>query len=360
LRIIIAGGGTGGHIFPGIAVAKRFMELDKENKVLYVGAKIGMEGRIVPKYGIDLKLLSLGGIKGKSLVKKIVNLLKLPLGVIGSLRIIEDFKPQIVFGVGGYASYPALFSAKLLEIKTAVLEQNTVAGLANRVLGLFVDKVYLAFDYSAKFFPKEKSVVTGNPLRKEFMETAGNRNFDGEPFTVFVIGGSQGASNINKKVIQSLEHLVDIKENIKFVHQTGEKDFESVKNEYEKMGFNADIFSFRDDIAEILKNAHLVISRSGSGICEILAAGKPSVLVPYPFSSYDHQEINAKILVDGGAAIKIDDSDLNGELLAVTIKDFSINREKLREMGKKAMSLAKLDAAEKIVDDLISLAREAH
>jgi UDP-N-acetylglucosamine--N-acetylmuramyl-(pentapeptide) pyrophosphoryl-undecaprenol N-acetylglucosamine transferase len=352
----MAGGGTGGHIFPGIAVALKLKALDPGCSVLYVGAKMGMEEKLVPKYGIDLELLNLGGIKGKSLVMKLINLAKLVPGIARSIRIITRFKPDVVFGVGGYASYPTLFASKLLMKKTAILEQNTVAGLANRVLGILVDRVYVAFEYSQKFFPAKKTVYTGNPIREEVINRASQARKDGGRFVIFVFGGSQGSSNLNRRVIESLDRLGNLKEKIEFIHQTGERDYESVRAAYEKSGFKAHLFAFTDDMGSSFAKSDFIISRSGSGVCEIAAMGKPSLLVPYPNSSYGHQDMNADWLVNAGGAYKIPDKDLSGEAIAKIIMKLFTDRGKLKAMGKSAFGLAKPDAAVEIAKNLLALA----
>ena len=355
MRLVVAGGGTGGHVFPGVSVSKKFLEMDKDNKILYVGTKSGMESILVPKFGLDLELLSLGGIKGKSLAEKAVNFIRVLAATFNSVKILKKFKPDAVFGVGGYASYPTLFAAKILGIKTAILEQNTVAGLANRVLGKFVDRIYTAFDYTERFFPKRNVLLTGNPLREEIIKIAKTKRSEKSKSAVLVLGGSQGSKNLNHKVIESLEFLRNFKDKIVFIHQTGTNDLEFVKDGYSKLEFDAEVYSFIDDIARAFTIADLVISRSGSGICEILAAGKPSILVPYPHSSYGHQDLNADLIVKEGAGIKITDSALEGKKLAEIIIELLENRNRLNEMSKNALRIARPDATERVVNDLLNL-----
>lgn len=352
MRLVVAGGGTGGHIFPGIAVAKKFMER-KGNEVLYVGTDMGMEVKIVPGYGIDLVTLRSGGVKGKNLFRKAWNILKVPALIAVSLKILKDFKADIVFGVGGYASYPVLCAAKLRGAKTAILEQNTMAGLANRALGLMVDRVYTTYELTKRFFPGKKVLLTGNPVREEILRArkrAGNGRF-----TVFVFGGSQGASNINLRMVEALEHLKQYSGEMSFIHQTGQKDVESVKRGYQRAGFEAEVFAFTDDMALRFARSDLIVARSGSGVSEIVAAGKPSILIPYPFSSYRHQDANADALVGGGAAIKFEDALLNGKGLADAIERLFRDRGRLEVMGDNAARLAMPRATEDIVDDLVSL-----
>lgn len=357
MNLIVAGGGTGGHVFPGIAVAREFMKMSKENKVLYVGSKSGMEEDLVPEYGLELKVLPLGGIMRKNLFLKIINIFKIFKATFSSMKMIDNFKPDVLLGVGGYASYPTILAARLKGCPAAVLEQNTVAGLANRVLGLLASRVYTAFKFSEVYFRRKKVLYTGNPLRSEILDIAGKEK-PGGPFTIFVYGGSQGASKINHSFIDALEMIKDIRDEMRFVHQTGKLDYDFVKEAYQKASLKADVFEFRNDISQCLNGADLIVSRSGSGICEIAAAGRASILIPYPNSSYDHQDINAKWMVDAGAAIKIDNGALDGEILSENIRELYNDRDRLRQMAVNASSLAMLDAAGKIAQDLSQLVGE--
>ncbi len=358
MKLIVAGGGTGGHIFPGIAVAKKFMSLNKENKVLYVGSKSGMEAEIVPKHDIDIELLPLGGIVGKNIFVKIINLIKVLKAVFSSINIIEAFKPDVVLGVGGYASYPTILAARLKGVPAAILEQNTVAGLANRILGLFAGKIYLAFKFTEVYFKKSKVIVTGNPLREEILKIGLFKRNPDSKTSIFIFGGSQGASKINEAVIDALGLLKDRLSKLRFYHQTGNRDFEKVQKAYEKHECDADVFIFTDDMASYFEKSDLLISRSGSGICEIMAVGLPSILVPYPNSAYDHQEINAKIMEEAGAAVKILNKDFTAETLAKKLCELLDKPEDLKNMGQKALKLSKPKADETIVNSLTEIAQE--
>jgi len=354
--MMIAGGGTGGHVFPGLAVAKMFMKRNGKNEIIYVGAKSGIEASVIPKAGINLELLSVGGIKGKGLYLKLKNMMKMLGAVFAALKIIGRFKPDVVLGVGGYASYPALFAAKLKGIKTAILEQNTVAGLTNRILGKLVNRIYAAFDMTVKNFPSNKVLVTGNPLREEIIKIASNDKNDSGKFVVFVFGGSQGASKLNRATIDSLKGLEGLQGKITFIHQTGNKDQEIVREGYKKNKIESEIFEFTNDMAGNLSRSDIVVSRSGSGICEIMASGKPSILVPYPYSSYGHQDINADLMVEAGAALKISDKDLTGESLAHALLELYKNEDKRKKMSVATKKMARLDATERVVEDLFALA----
>ncbi|MBI5682550.1 MAG: UDP-N-acetylglucosamine--N-acetylmuramyl-(pentapeptide) pyrophosphoryl-undecaprenol N-acetylglucosamine transferase [Deltaproteobacteria bacterium] len=234
MKIILTGGGTGGHLFPAIALAEIFKERDSGNEITFIGSKKGLEAKILYKYGFHLETLDVGGVKGKGLLNRAISILKALMGIFKSIKLIRRYMPDLVVGAGGYSAFPVVAAAKIMKVMTIILEQNTLPGITNRYLGRFVDRVFVAFPDAKKYFPKGKVVVSGNPVRKEILKAKGERRkAKGEGFTILVFGGSQGAKAINSIFLESLEYLKHCSINI--IHQTGEEDYERVKETYNKL-----------------------------------------------------------------------------------------------------------------------------
>lgn len=351
MKIIIAGGGTGGHLFPGIAVAEEFLKRNRENRVLFIGTERGLEKKILGNLGFQLCTLDVEGIKGRGMVKIIGALFKIPRSLRQSYRIIRDFCPSIVMGVGGYASGPAVITAHMMGIKTAIMEQNALPGMTNRILGKFVDRIFLTFTDTKKHFPDEKTTVCGNPVRASFLTENLNRERIEGKFTILVFGGSQGAHTINSAVMNALPYLKDMRQKLKVIHQTGEKDMDHVSKDYENYGMDVEIVPFIMDMAGAYRSSDLLICRAGAtSIAEITASGKAAILIPFPFAVNDHQTKNAGVLVEAQAAIMIHEKDLNGRKLAESIEYFYQHPHILKEMEKKSASLGNIRAASDIVD----------
>ncbi|MBI4632943.1 MAG: undecaprenyldiphospho-muramoylpentapeptide beta-N-acetylglucosaminyltransferase [Deltaproteobacteria bacterium] len=369
--MIIAGGGTGGHLFPGIAVAEEFLTRNSENVVLFVGSERGLEKKILKDSGFDLRTIDVEGIKGKGRMKTIEALLKIPRSIGQAVRIIRAFRPDIVFGVGGYASGPVLLAASFLGIKTAIAEQNAIPGITNRILGKLVDRIFLTFPETAMSFSERKTSVSGNPVRAAFLKGNGNNaaadrhHASGSPaaftrsrehFTILVFGGSQGAHAINKAVAEALPHLEDMKSRLKIIHQTGEKDLQYVSDTYQARNFEAHVLPFIGDMSSAYRAADLVICRAGAtSIAEITAMGKASVLIPFPFAVNDHQTKNAGILVKAGAAEIIAEKNLGGKELAFVIRRLYNHPELIMDMEARSASLGNHRAAADIVDACLAL-----
>ncbi|HEX3036872.1 MAG TPA: undecaprenyldiphospho-muramoylpentapeptide beta-N-acetylglucosaminyltransferase [Thermodesulfobacteriota bacterium] len=352
MRIIIAGGGTGGHIFPAISVAEEIIGRNPENKVLFVGTRKGMEGKVLSKTNYPLEYINSGGIAGKNIIQSLRGVALALSGFWGSLEIIRKFNPDAVIGVGGYASGPVILAAWMLRIPTAVCEQNVVPGITNKILGNFVKRVFASFNESVKFFPKDKTMAVGNPIRSSILADGGS-NSTRNGFTILVFGGSQGAHKLNLTVPKAFGILG--RQDVFLIHQTGDKDLDQVRKTYEWYGIQAEVLPFIENIGNAYKNADLVIGRAGAGtIAEITAIGKPSILVPYPFSAYNHQMENAKVLEKSGAAVVIEDKNMIPESLAETLSRL-LRKDTLQEMGERAKSLGKPDAAKRIVDEIYKL-----
>jgi UDP-N-acetylglucosamine--N-acetylmuramyl-(pentapeptide) pyrophosphoryl-undecaprenol N-acetylglucosamine transferase len=361
MRVIIAGGGTGGHLFPGIAIAEELKGRDTGNEILFVGTERGIEARLLPGLGWHVRFISAEGIKGRGTSSRIRAVFKLVPGIFESLKVIRGFKPDVVIGVGGYASAPLLTAARVLGIKTAIHEQNALPGMTNRLLGKFVDRVFVSFPGSSTFFPGRKVKVSGNPLRKGIFEglkePSPQPSPKGRGRTVLIFGGSLGAHRINTAALEMIR-LLSRPEGWRIIHQTGERDLEEVREGYRKAGWDADIRPFIDDMASAYRDADLVICRAGATtIAELTVVGKPSILIPYPFAADDHQRVNAEVLVKTGGALMVLEKELTGERLASEVKRLLGDREMLKVMGDGARRLARVDAARVVVDGLYELAK---
>ncbi|ACI20699.1 undecaprenyldiphospho-muramoylpentapeptide beta-N-acetylglucosaminyltransferase [Thermodesulfovibrio yellowstonii] len=363
MRVIIAGGGTGGHLFPGIALAESLIGKYPEAQIIFVGTPKGLEAKVIPKTGYELSFISIQGFVGKSFSEKAKSLKSLLKSMFESKNIINSFAPDIVFGVGGYASFPVVLAAFLKKIPTIILEQNTVPGLANKLLGKIASAVAITYPETIEYFSREKTYLTGTPIRKKILE--GNKEkakklFDIEEgrITILILGGSLGARKINKAMTEGLSYLLPLKNRIQIIHQTGEADYNWVYNEYRNLSFRATVLPFIYDMVEAYSVADLVISRAGaSTVAELTAIGKASILIPYPYAAYNHQEMNARRLLSRGACELILDRELNGEVLAKKINKILNKPEIMKEMEMASLAFGKPYAGEKIIEIAESLLR---
>lgn len=364
MNIIIAGGGTGGHVFPALAVARELRKMLPGARVTFVGTVRGIESKIIPREGYDLRFIRSEGLVGKDLLNTTRALLKIPLSIMDSLGILKDIEPELVIGVGGYSSGPVLLCAKLMGIPTIIHEQNTVPGFANKVLGKFVDTVAVTYHESIKYFPQDRVFLTGNPVREEVLtgdREKGYKTFglDRDLFTIFVFGGSLGASNINEAIVEALTYLEPLKEKIQFLHQTGEKDLDSMKKQYSSREFKGTVIPFAYQMADAYSVADLVISRAGATtLAELTACGKAAILVPFPYSAGNHQEVNARKLWDMGAAQLLLDRELDGKKLFDMIKFMIEDPDALSEMERISRSLGDRRAASKVIELIMSLLKK--
>jgi UDP-N-acetylglucosamine--N-acetylmuramyl-(pentapeptide) pyrophosphoryl-undecaprenol N-acetylglucosamine transferase len=348
MRAIIAGGGTGGHLFPGIAVAREIQRRDKSAEILFVGAERGIEARLVPQEGFPLRCLPAGSIKGIGWGARLRSLVSTVKGIFGAKRILKDFQPSVVIGVGGYASFPMLGAAILKGYPRVIMEQNAVPGLANRVLGRWVDFAAITDPRTSSYFGK-RAVVTGNPIRPQFKSI--QRKEHRPPYQILVFGGSQGAQSINKAVRESLPLLKDLQGRLCFTHQTGEGQLTETREAYSAAGFEADVRAFFNEFHQKYAAADLIISRAGATtVAEIKAAGRAAILIPFPYAADDHQTRNAESMVSEHAAIMIRNSELTGEKLANTIRSLLSDIGRLEEIEQNAKRIAVLDAEQRIVD----------
>lgn len=351
MRLIIAGGGTGGHLFPGIAVAEEFLARGPENEVLFVGTERGIEARLLPKLGYRLELISASGMKGMGTTRKIMSAGRLLYGYAQSRKILKEFRPDLVLGVGGYASAPLVLAARGMRIRTFIHEQNAAPGITNKILGRVVDGIFVSMPESTQSFPEGHTQMTGNPIRKEILWGFQERlRSAGDSFSLLVFGGSAGAQRINSAMLEALPHLEGVKQRLKITHQTGEKDIERVREGYRAQGFQAQVTGFIDNMSQAYSAADLVVCRAGATtIAEVTACGKGCIFIPFPYAADDHQKKNAESLIKRDAGFMILEEDLSGEALAAQILTLMENPERLAEVERNARSLAQLDAAQAIV-----------
>jgi UDP-N-acetylglucosamine--N-acetylmuramyl-(pentapeptide) pyrophosphoryl-undecaprenol N-acetylglucosamine transferase len=364
MKIIIAGGGTGGHIFPALALAKELRNTSADVRVTFVGTARGLEARVIPKEGYDIRFIRSEGLVGKGLFKTAKSLMKVPISLKDSYDILKDIKPDLVLGVGGYSSGPVVLCAKMMGIPTIIHEQNTVPGFANKILGGFVDTVAVTYHESIKYFPPGKTYLTGNPIRAEILKGSRDRGYenfslDRDRFTIFVFGGSSGASSINKAVAEALAYLEPLKDRIQFLHQTGDRECDSVKEVYRSREFRGTVIPFAYEMADAYAVADLIISRAGATtLAELTACGKAAILVPYPYAAANHQEINARKLWDIGAAQMVLERDLNGKTLSDLIKHLLEQPDDIGEMERTSKTLGSSDAARKVVELMMGLLKK--
>lgn len=358
MKLLIAGGGTGGHLFPGIAVAEEFLGRDPANEVLFVGTERGIEARAVPAAGYRLELVSAAGIRGKGTVGKLKGACMMMYGYAQSRRILKEYRPDLVLGVGGYASLPMVMAARGMQIPAFIHEQNAIPGMTNKLLARFADRVFITLEESAKYFPEDKILLTGNPLRRQILNmvdtiSAEQQTTDNERFRLFTFGGSQGAHAINMAVMAALPRLADLADRLEIRHQTGERDFTAVRDAYEQSGLQASASPFIADMAAEYRWADLVICRAGATtIAEVTACGKPCLFIPFPHAVDDHQRRNAEALLKKQACFMLLEKELTGESLAGMIRELIADPELLRRTGNAARSLSRLDAARIIVDEM--------
>jgi len=353
MRMLIAGGGTGGHLFPGIALAEEVTTRHPDNRVLFVGTRRGLEAKVVPAAGFPLETIEVRGLKGMGLLRALQALLLLPFSFATSWRIVGRFRPDVVVGVGGYASGPVVLAAWIRGVATAIQEQNALPGITNRILGRIVRAVFIAFEQARAAFPPAKTYLVGNPVRRKLMDnylrsrTAATEG----PFRLLVVGGSLGARGLNTRMLEALPHLGDLVGRMEIVHQTGAADVERVRAGYAEARVPAEVVPFVDDMSSAYARASLVLCRAGATtVAELTICKKAAILVPFPFAADDHQAVNARALVDSGAALMFRESELTGEALAATLRRLAADPESVRRMERAAGSLGRPEAARELVD----------
>ena len=360
MRVVIAGGGTGGHLFPGLALARALSARRPDARISFAGTAAGIEARVIPETEYPLDLIRSAGLKGKSLRALVRGAALVPLSGLDAWRLLSRRRPDVVIGVGGYSSGPVVALAALRGIQTLVLEQNAVPGLTNRLLAPVVTRAAVTYDASLTYFGK-KAFVSGNPVRREFLEIESDPVHDeainASPVRVLVFGGSQGAHAINMALVEAAPQLAAAAGAIDLVCQTGQRDHAVVREAFERHAVPGRVERFIDAMDREMKAAGLVVSRAGATtLAEVTAAGRPSILIPLPTATDDHQRHNALALASAGAAEVMEQKDLTGARLAGRIVAIAGDRAKRREMSANARRLARPRAAEDIVDAIIALA----
>jgi UDP-N-acetylglucosamine--N-acetylmuramyl-(pentapeptide) pyrophosphoryl-undecaprenol N-acetylglucosamine transferase len=359
LSVMIAGGGTGGHLYPGIAVAREIVRRVPDARVSFAGTTRGIEARVVPAEGFALDFVRSAGLKGKSIAARARGALLLSLSALDAWRILSKRRPQVVIGVGGYSSGAVVRIAAQRGIATMVLEQNAVPGVTNRLLAPHIRAAAVTYDETLAYF-HGRGFVAGNPVRSEFFRADGAVVGRQTPPRILILGGSQGAHVINLAMVAAAPELAREFPGLEIVHQTGERDLAAVREAYERGGITARAESFLDPVAREVKSADLIVSRAGATtLAELAAAGRPAVLVPFAAATDDHQRKNAEVLVKAGAAVMVLEADLSRPALAKVVAGRLADPAGLERMSAAMRGLAKPDAAARIVDRVLELAGRA-
>ena len=357
-RIIISGGGTGGHLFPGIAVGSELKKRCGRAAILFITGRKKMEHKIISQAGFETQSIDVEGMMGKNFLGLITALYKVVLALIQSFSIIRDFRPQLVLGLGGYTSGPVCLIALLFRVPTAVHEQNSFPGLTNRILAPFVRRVFISFAETRKYLKGGKLFLSGNPIRNELLQPTQSPKID-KKFVILVMGGSQGAKTLNEAVLSMIKELKAIGTVPYIIHQTGKADLQRVTDEYGIFGVDGEVSDFIEDMSLAYSKTDLVICRAGATtVAELAALGKPSILIPYPYASHRHQEINAMTLADVGGADIILERYLDGKSLAAKVTKYMKNRDELSKMSVFASKAGRLGAREVITEEMLRIINE--
>ena len=361
LRVVVAGGGTGGHLYPGIAVARELLRREPGAEISFAGTARGIESRVIPREGFALDVLRSVGLRGASPMAYARGLALIPLGLLDAWQILSRRRPDVVIGVGGYSSGPVVLAAVLRRIPTLLLEQNAVPGLTNRTLARFVDAAAVTFAETVTYFGR-RGFVTGNPVRAEFLESSVEADGDGSGADqgaprVLIFGGSQGAHAINVAMVEAAPKLAAHRGGLAITHQTGDRDLEFVRDGYRRTGLEARVEPFLFTMDREIKRADVIVCRAGATtLAELTAAGKPAVLIPLPTAADDHQRKNAEVLARAGAAELLEQRSLSGDALAGRILLLANDPARREAMGRAAKALARPDAARAIADKVLALA----
>ena len=359
MRLLIAGGGTGGHLFPGIAVAEEFLSRDSGNEVLFVGTEAGIESRTLPGSGYQLRTIATAGIRGRGGLSKAKSIALLLYAYAQSRKILREFGPDLVLGVGGYASGPVVLASRGMLIPRFVHEQNAIPGFTNRVLARFAAKIFISLEESRQFFPKERTLLTGNPLRRQILESIANppqtHLATGGNFHLLVFGGSRGAHAVNMAVMDALPRLKALGRKLTVTHQTGVDDLEFVREGYQRADVQGEVIPFIENMAAEYGKADLIVCRAGATtIAEITACGKSCIFIPYPHAVDDHQRRNAEALLKERAGFMLTERELTKESLGALVLDLANDPARVAEVAGNARRVARLDAAQLIVDEMLA------
>ncbi|MEN8135968.1 MAG: undecaprenyldiphospho-muramoylpentapeptide beta-N-acetylglucosaminyltransferase [Thermodesulfobacteriota bacterium] len=357
IRLVVTGGGTGGHLFPGIAVAEAIMAERAGSQVLFIGTDRQIDNQVLGQHSFKTATVRCQGLKGKSMSAVLTALVQLPTALFKAALILRKFGPDLVLGVGGYVTGPVVLAARLLGIPTCIHEQNSIPGLANKMLGKFVDRIFLSISGSEDFFPVGRTVLTGNPVRREILACK-DQPEEKQGSVLLVMGGSQGAHRLNVLVAEGLAGArQELPTDFLIIHQTGDQDEQLVKDIYGAAGIKAEVAPFINDMANVYRRADLLVSRAGAtSLAEICVQGKPSILLPYPYAADNHQEHNARMVADRGGALLRRESELESAVLAADILKIVKDPEEMRRMGTKAREVSFPGASGAIVKECLALA----
>jgi UDP-N-acetylglucosamine--N-acetylmuramyl-(pentapeptide) pyrophosphoryl-undecaprenol N-acetylglucosamine transferase len=353
---LMAGGGTGGHVIPAIAVA---IELrDRGHDPLFVGTRRGMEATLVPQAGFPIEWIKIGGLKRVGIVRTLRTLVELPLEILSMLRLIRKTRPAAVFSMGGYAAGPVVLAALISRLPLVVMEPNAMPGITNRKIGRFVTRALVSFTEAQKYFPEGRCEISGLPVRAEFF-TIEPRAREGR-LTVLITGGSRGSRTLNTAAIQAWPLFCEANTPVRFLHQTGESAWNECDAAFRAAGLEGEVLRFIEDMPQAFREADLIVCRSGAGaVAELAAAGKAAVLVPFPFAADDHQRKNAEVFERAGAARMVLDEQMNGQRLFDEVTELGADRDALEAMGKQARTFARPGAGERAADLLEEFAQVA-
>lgn len=359
IRLLLTGGGTGGHLFPAVATAQNLCSRVAGSKVMFVGTKRKLDREQLKRYGFSVSTVHSYGLKGKKIPALLKALAVLPLTFCEACYQILKFRPHVVCGVGGYVTGPVVAAAWLLRRPTVIHEQNSVPGLANRKLGRLVGRVCVSLPDSKSFFSAGKTTLTGNPVRSQILAQATVKKEAGDKLTLLILGGSQGAHAINQMMIEALTAGDSEFARLAIIHQTGKADEEMVAKAYEAAGVKARVAAFFTEMAEIYSRVDIVVSRAGATtLAELAVLGKPAILIPYPFAADNHQEKNGVWFASGGGAVLLLQKELTTEKLAMELKTMVTNHKKRQQMSQAMRQLGIPDAADRIVDICLEMAGE--
>ena len=359
MKIAVSGGGTGGHIYPAVAIAREVMKLEPGARIIFIGGKGRRESSIVPGLGFDFVSIPVESFPRSLSLRWFKVAFNVPMGLLKSLVVLKRVLPHVVIGTGGYVCGPVLLGAALLHIPIVIQEQNALPGVTNRIVGRWATEVHVPLKAALRYFPSGRTKITGNPVRPEIVTAVGDHEKLGlrkDKLTILFMGGSQGARSINNAAVEALERLVQFERRIQVIHQTGEHDFPGIKEAYDRLPFAGVVQPYFHAMQDIYPVTDLVVCRAGAmTLAELMVRGLPAILVPYPYSAEGHQTFNAQAVEKEGAAVMIKDQQLTGERLADVLSTLIQDKERLSSMAEVSRSLGKPEAAREIARSALSL-----
>lgn len=358
MRFVIVGGGTGGHLYPGIAVAQELKRWDPRARIIFIGSKGGVERDILAREGFTHLGISAAGLVRRTPRQRALAMMQLLQGFGEAFKILRRLQPHVVLGLGSYVAAPVILAACVLGLPRLSHEQNVLPGFTNRLLARLVNRIAVSFAESVQYFPRSKVLVTGNPVRPTIWEVRGHKRKPDGRFHLLVFGGSQGAHHLNVAMLDAVPLLADQRESLWVIHQTGTQDYSTVQEFYGQQRFPGEVHAYIQDMATAYRQADMVICRAGATtIAELTATGRPAILVPFPYAANNHQEHNARLLTAAEAAVLIHDRDLSGSTLAEQIQHFMHHPKEVADMATRCLALGKPDAATRVAHLCLELCR---